>query len=135
VSRSVAEWIGASDDAPVPPRVRLRLFEACGGRCQLCTRQTRAGDRWVADHIQAIINGGANRETNLQIICDWCDRKVKTPADVAQKSKEYKKRLRDRGIKKPSRMPGGRDSNIKIKMDGTVVDRRTGLPIERGRNV
>ena len=27
MARSVAEWVGATPDTPVPPRVRLRVFE------------------------------------------------------------------------------------------------------------
>jgi hypothetical protein len=30
-------------------------------------------------------------------------------------------------------MPFGRSSNLKLKMDGTVVDRRTGHPVRGSR--
>jgi 5-methylcytosine-specific restriction protein A len=134
MSRSLPEWIAESDDAKIPPRVRLRVFDKAAGRCEGCARKLRPGDGWQADHIKSIINGGANRESNLQLLCSWCH-KEKTAGDVAEKAVTYRKKSKNAGIRKPSRMAGSRDSNIKIKMDGTVVDRRTGLPIERGRNV
>ena len=31
--RSVPEWVGRTDDTPVPPRVRLRVLERFGRRC------------------------------------------------------------------------------------------------------
>lgn len=130
--RSIPEWIGASDDTPIPPRVRLRVFDRDGGCCQCgCTRKIAAGENWETDHTVAIINGGENRELNLRTLLDE-HHATKTKDDVREKSEVYQKRTRHLGIKRKSRMPGGRDSNIKIKMDGSVVDRRTGQPIGRG---
>jgi 5-methylcytosine-specific restriction enzyme A len=83
--RSVEEWIGKTDDTPAPPRVRLRVFERAQGVCACCTRRIEAGQRWEADHVVAIINGGANRESNLQLLCEWCH-DAKTKRDVREKS-------------------------------------------------
>lgn len=47
--RSVPEWIGASPDTPVPPRVRARVFEAYGGICYRSGRKIMAG---VLDFMQ-----------------------------------------------------------------------------------
>jgi 5-methylcytosine-specific restriction protein A len=105
MSRTVDEWIGRNDDEPVPPRVRVRVFERDEGRCRICTRKISAGDRWVCDHVQAIVNGGANRESNLQTICSWCDRTIKTPADVGEKSRVYRKRAKDIGAWPKSKRP------------------------------
>lgn len=63
--RTLPEWIGATPDTPIPPRVRLRVFEAHGGVCYLSKRKIRAGEKWQADHVVALINGGENRESNL----------------------------------------------------------------------
>jgi 5-methylcytosine-specific restriction endonuclease McrA len=120
--RSVPEWIGKTDDTPPPPRVMLRVFLRGNGRCAICTRKIASGDRWVCDHTKALINGGKNREGNLQPICDWCDRKVKTPADVAEKSRTYAKQLSQVGIKKkPKGRPliGTKASGWKHKVDGS----------------
>lgn len=59
MSRAVEEWIGRSDDTPVPARVRLRVFEAYGGRCYLSGRKIMAGDKWEIKHKLAIILGGS----------------------------------------------------------------------------
>ena len=129
MTRTVAEWIGKSPDEPVPQRIRVRVWTRADGCCQSCTRKIAAGERWVADHIKAIINGGENRERNLQLLCDWCDRKVKTPADVAEKADTYRVRSKHLGVHKAKTpMPHGKHSATKRKMDGTIVDRRTGLP-------
>lgn len=63
--RTVPEWIGSSDDAKVPSRVRLRIFERFGGVCQLSQRKIMPGDQWDLDHIKALWRGGEHREENL----------------------------------------------------------------------
>lgn len=122
-ARSTEEWIGTSPDSVIPPRVRVRVFERADGHCQICTRKINAGERWIADHVVALINGGENRERNLQLICDWCDRKVKTPADVAEKSRTARVKAKHLGIKRKSTFACSRDSRWKKKIDGSVVPR------------
>lgn len=71
--RSVPEWIGKTPDTPIPQRVKLRIFERDGKRCQECTRPVGAGRLPFAfDHIRALVNGGEHRETNLQLLCEHC---------------------------------------------------------------
>ena len=114
MSRSTAEWIGASDDTAVPPRVRLRVFQAKDGRCHKCRRKIAAGERWTCEHMVALINGGANRESNLDVTCDWC-LPAKNAADVAEKSRTYRKRKANLGVRKPRTILGWR------KFNGDVV--------------
>jgi len=119
-ARSTEEWRGATPDSAIPPRVRLRLFESAAGRCQACTRKISPGDSWQADHIVALVNGGANAEGNLQVLCGWCH-KAKSADDVAEKSRTARIRAKHAGIKpKTSRpMPGSKASGWRIKMNGT----------------
>lgn len=114
--RSVPEWIGPTDDAAIPPRVRVRVFERAGGKCEVCTRKLGPADKWQADHALAIINGGANRESNLRCICDWCH-KAKSKTDVAEKASVYAKKAKHIGAK-PKRPwhPG-----LRKKLNGQVV--------------
>lgn len=114
MSRSTEEWIGTTDDSAIPPRVRMRVWERAAGKCQGCTRKLRPGEDWQADHVIALINGGANRESNLRLLCDWCH-KAKTAQDVAQKAEAARIRAKHVGIKKKSGrpMPGSRDSKWK----------------------
>ncbi len=104
MSRSTEEWIGKDDDAIPPPRVRLRVFDAAGGQCHLCSRKIAAGEYWQADHVIALVNGGDNREANLRPACRNCCY-IKTAADVAEKSRVNRKRQKHLGIAKRSGFP------------------------------
>ena len=118
MTRTTPEWIGKTDDTPVPPRVRLRVFERFGGICCECTVKIIAR-RWICDHRQALILGGQNRESNLGPIHEDCD-KTKTAEDVAEKKINSRVRSKHLGIKKPKSrpMPGSRDSKFKRKFGG-----------------
>jgi len=121
--RSVPEWIGKSDDSPVPLRVRLRIFDRCGGICHLSGRKIRPGDAWDCDHIVALSNGGAHREYNLAPALKE-PHKVKTKQDVALKAKINRKRAYHLGLKKKSRpIPGSKASGLKKGFDGIVRKR------------
>lgn len=123
-ARTTEEWVGSSPDSDIPPRVKVRIFERAAGRCQCCTRKIISPRDWQADHIVALINGGQNREANLQCLCSWCHL-AKTRDDVAEKA--YTARLKTKhivGKPKVSRpIPGSRASGIKRKFDGTVERR------------
>ena len=105
--RAVPEWIGANPDTPIPPRVRLRVFDRHRGICQITGRKIMPGDKWDCDHIRAICNGGQNREFNLQPAIQKAHR-AKSREDVAEKAKSDRIRKKHLGIKKtPSRpVPG-----------------------------
>ena len=96
MARSVPEWIGKTHDTPIPPRVRLRVFERDGGVCHLSGRKIRAGEEWDCDHITALINGGEHRESNLAPALRDKHRE-KTAEDVAEKSKVYRMRAKHLG--------------------------------------
>jgi 5-methylcytosine-specific restriction protein A len=97
MARSVEEWIGKTPDTAIPPRVKLRIFERAGGRCHISGRLIRAGERWDAEHIIALCNGGEHRETNLAPALTALHR-GKTALDVAEKSMVYRKRAKHLGI-------------------------------------
>ncbi len=84
--RSVPEWIGSSPGAKVPPHVRLRIFNAHGGKCHISGRKIMAADAWDLDHVRALCNGGEHRETNLAPALRDKHRE-KTAADVAERAK------------------------------------------------
>lgn len=102
--RSVDEWTGKTPDSAVPPRVRLRVFDAKGGRCHKCGRKIGASDKWTCEHVKALCNGGENRESNLDCTCSWC-LPEKNAADVKEKSKVYATRAKHVGIKLKSGRP------------------------------
>lgn len=98
MSRSVPEWIGKTDDSRPPPHVVLRIFERHSGICHWSKRKIRPGDAWDVDHVIALINGGENRESNMAPILRGKPHKEKTAADVAEKSKVYRKRASHLGL-------------------------------------
>jgi 5-methylcytosine-specific restriction protein A len=100
--RSVTEWIGKTDDTAAPPRVRLRVWDRCEGKCHRCNRSISTGDAWILEHLIALINGGQNRETNLCLTCSWC-KPLKDAEDVSEKAKTYAVRSKHILPKEPSR--------------------------------
>jgi len=117
VPRELPEWIGATDDSPIPPRVKLRVFEHHQGVCHISGRKIRVGETWDAEHIVAIINGGENRENNLAPALR-SKHHEKTALDLAEKSTTYRKRRKHLGIKGRKRTIPGR------KFDGTPIPSR-----------
>ena len=113
MSREVPEWIGKTDDQAIPARVKVRVFLRAGGVCAECTLPIVGKLRPAYDHIQALINGGEHRESNLQLLCVPCHA-VKTKADVAEKSATYRKRVKHLGIKKPRTIRSWRKFNGEI---------------------
>lgn len=123
--RSIDEWTGATPDARIPGRVRLRVFERHGGICRLTGRKIRAGDAWDLDHIKALCNGGEHRETNLAPVLRDAHRR-KTAADVAERAKVDRIRKKHLGLARSvgRPMPGTKRSGWKQKIGGTW-ERRT----------
>lgn len=118
--RSVPEWIGRTDDTPVPPRVKLRVYQRADGNCAKCGNEGWAGEY---DHAIPLIIGGENRESNIQLLCVPCHRE-KTKLDVKLKAKVARVRKKHLGIhakRKP--FPGSRASGLRKRMDGTVERR------------
>jgi 5-methylcytosine-specific restriction protein A len=123
MARTVALWIGKTDDSVPPPRVYDRVFDTCKGNCHRCGRPIRRADKWTLEHRIAIILGGRNAEDNLCLTCEWC-LPVKNAEDQSAKSKLANIRKRDRGIRTTSRpMPGSRASGWKKPMNGPAVRR------------
>jgi len=123
MSRRVPEWVGKTDDTPVPPRVKIRVLDRYFGLCDECTWPI--GDsKWTCDHRVAIINGGENRERNLRPICIPCN-KEKNKLDMEIKSKITRIRKRHLGLRKAKGrpLPGTKASGIRKRFDGTVERR------------
>lgn len=116
--RSVEEWIGKNDDAAIPPRVRLRVFERFNGVCQLSQRKIMAGDAWDLDHIRALWRGGEHRESNLHPVLKQPHReKSAEEQSIQAKCDRIKKKHFNMLTKKPW------SSKWKKKINGEVVPR------------
>lgn len=99
--RSIPEWVAKNPDQSIPPRVKLRVWERCGGRCALTGKKLMPGDPYDFDHIVALVNGGRHAEDNLQVVSRDAH-KVKTREDLDEKSKVYRIRAKHLGLWKSS---------------------------------
>ena len=107
MARALDEWIGTSDDQRAPKRVRDRIRDN-HPNCYICTKPFVGGDRVALDHVVALINGGANAESNLRPVHIKCHAE-KTAADVAEKARIAAKRQAHRGIVKDGPKMKGQD--------------------------
>lgn len=122
VVRSTPEWIGKTDDTPIPQRVQDRVCAKSNDACVTCSRRVGGKLKPEIDHTIPLILGGKNRESNLQLLCNECHG-LKTKRDVKIKAKVARVRQKDLGIRKTSSnpMPGSKASKFKKRVDGTVV--------------
>lgn len=122
IGREVPEWIGATPDTPIPPRVRLRVFDRHKGICHISGRKIMSGEPWDCEHITALCNGGEHREFNLAPALRDKHRE-KTAVDVAERARVDKIRKRQLGIRKRPSFACSKSSPWKKKIDGSVVRR------------
>lgn len=118
VGRSVAEWIGKTPDAKIPPRIVLRVLRRAGNTCALTGLTIVDGQPYDIDHIKRLEDGGEHRESNLQPVLKAphavktaVERKNAAKADRAAKRAhglvETKAKIANRGFPKsgPERAP------------------------------
>lgn len=128
MARTVEEWVAKHDDQKVPPRVRQRVFDTHNGICHLTGRKIMPGEAWELEHIHALILGGQHRESNMAPALKEAH-KAKTATEMAVKSKIARTRKKHLGIKLEK--AGGFSKRFKRKMNGDVVDVRTGEVVSR----
>lgn len=122
--RTVPEWIGKTDDSMPPPRVKDRIRERQGNKCALTGREFRPGDTIHYDHIVPLWLGGANTESNLQAaLSEPHMRKTAMEAKVRAKCSRIRKKHLSLDSKAKA---GGFNKQFKRKMNGDVIDIRTG---------
>lgn len=73
------------------------------------------------DHVIPDAIGGDNSLQNCAVLCLPCHLEKTTKRDIPIIAKSKRVSDKHRGIRKPSRFPGSRDSKFKKKMDGSVV--------------
>jgi 5-methylcytosine-specific restriction enzyme A len=129
MTRTVAEWIGKTDDARVPPRVRLRIFERDHGICHISGVKITPGMAWDLDHVVALVNGGKHCESNLAPALK-APHMAKTARDVAEKSAIARKRKKALGIKeiKPEIKSPGFTPAPKQNRASRPIDKLAQLP-------
>lgn len=73
------------------------------------------------DHVIPDALGGDNSLTNCAVLCIPCHGNKTQKIDIPMIAKAKRNYDKHRGIKKPSRFFGSRNSRWKKKIDGTVV--------------
>lgn len=121
-------WTQPEKRKPLSRKQRLAVFMKTQGTCYLCTQKLDVKG-WEAEHPQALeLLGPADIEA-LMPICKPCH-KVKTADDRKAIAKANSTRDRHIGaLESKTPLPCGRKSPLKKRMDGTVVDRKTGKVI------
>lgn len=76
-------YVHSKRGSMTPQRV-LRIFQAHGGRCHVCSRKLGPADSYDIDHVIPLEGGGTDDDKNCAPICEWCHDKVKTPDDHAE---------------------------------------------------
>lgn len=121
-----------------PRKVRKAALTRAGGRCEAampwgerCPCELLPGF-YRFDHVVPDRIGGAADLANCQVICVGCDAaKYVTDRPVIDRTR----RLQDRheGVVPPPKrvLLGSRRSGVKLKVDGTRVDRATGRALPR----
>lgn len=121
--RTVAEWQGRTDDSAPSDNCKKRIVERQHGKCALSGQAFRPSDKIEYDHITPLWLGGQNAESNLQAVLGD-PHKRKTQAEASVKAKIDRIAKKHLGITKPKSALS--NSKFKKRMDGSVVDRRTG---------
>lgn len=66
---------------------RYNIAKRDGSRCNLCGIKLRPSE-WVLDHRIPLSKGGVDEYSNLQLLCDKCD-KEKADSILPQYAEEY----------------------------------------------
>ncbi len=73
-TRGIGTWdYRLIETDPVPMDVRYRVLAAANGRCSLCGATSKER-RIEVDHVVPRSKGGSNNVSNLQALCDECNR-------------------------------------------------------------
>ena len=97
MSRTVAEWHGKTDDTSLSASAKERIARKANDCCVRCERKVGGKLRAEFDHIVPLILGGANRESNIQLLCSECHG-AKTKLDVKLKAKVARVRKKHFGF-------------------------------------
>ena len=115
------------------PRIKLteqkaaKLFLERHGHCRECGSAigpNRPKKTWIVEHVIALENGGSNDWDNLGITCTDCK--------AAKDARDHKLAAKIRSVAtkhllpmsmRRSKMPFGRDSKLKRKLNGQIEER------------
>lgn len=110
-------------------KVRAQAFLRCGGKCESCGMRLKVSEGEY-DHVIPYFLTQDSTLSNCQVLCVPCHRGVgaKTAADQKVISKVKRVKAKHDGTAKKR---GGFHSQFKRKMNGDVIDVRTGEVVSR----
>ena len=117
--------VGNTPRSKMTEKRRVKVWEKTGGVCVVCGRKIDGTkDKWIAEHIIPLAQGGGDNMQNLGPAHHACA-KEKTKADNSNTAEAKRRKADDIGahIPKTVPMPAGRKSDTKIKMSGEKVQR------------
>lgn len=103
-----------------PKQVKRQAFDRAEGKCELCGVRLTFG-KYAYDHIIPDGLGGEPVLDNCQVACNVCHGEKTGKQDIPRIAKTKRISDREKGIKKPSRFPGAKNSKFKIKVGGGAV--------------
>lgn len=124
--------LGTTARKAMSPTRRLRIWEAHAGRCIICKNPIDGvREPWIVEHVRALGLGGEDADANCGPAHTACADDKTHRQDIPAIARAKRQKLKALGIRKPSRFPGSKDSGIKIRMDGTIINRATGEELRR----
>lgn len=125
----MTEDVGTTPRKPLSPRDRLAMWERHKGICVTCKMKIDGvREKWIDEHVIPLGLGGSNDLSNRGPAHLACA-KVKTQNDVKAIAKSKRVKQRHLGIKKQSSFQTAKTGKYKQRMDGTLVWRATGKPV------
>lgn len=116
MARTVENWVGKTDDAKIPDRVKLRIWIRERGRDYLTGDLIRPGEPYEFEHELALCNGGKHSEDNIRLVKKGKAHKAKTARDLKQRVRNDKATKQHAGIKKDRKITKWR------RFDGSIVE-------------
>lgn len=107
----------------IPTRERVAIFQRWDGLCCICWGKISVGEGWDLDHTIPLAQGGEDEASNLRPVHRKCHA-IKTKKDAADTAKAKRREAVHLGAKQSRNpMPFGRNSRLKRKLDGRIVER------------
>lgn len=130
MARTVPEWIGRNHNSMPTKAVFDRLWAKQGGKDAITGLPFAPGDKICRDHTIPLIDGGENRESNLQLITEKTH-KLKTAREAMERAKTRSVQHKHRAYvtaPQPGSLPGARIKFSRAR--GVYYDRFTGETVE-----
>lgn len=109
----------------ISTRKRADLFLARDGVCHQCHGKILPGEAWDVSHVIPLALGGADDESNWDLIHSKCHRALTSMTDIPNIAKAKRREASHIGAKAPSAtpMPFGKKSPWKRTLAGKIVPR------------